>query len=68
MNVVNQRETQLGLLNLAEELGNVASEKPCRRHSFLIAIPVSASRRKPMICSSVKRFFTSNLLVGGIGL
>jgi len=24
--------------------------------------PASASRRKPMICSSEKRFFTSNLL------
>ncbi|PPV07250.1 hypothetical protein XavaCFBP5823_19160 [Xanthomonas axonopodis pv. vasculorum] len=30
-----------------------------------MATPVSASRRKPMICSSEKRFFTSNLL--GIG-
>lgn len=26
--------------------------------------PASASRRKPMICSSVNRFFTSNLLQG----
>jgi hypothetical protein len=25
-------------------------------------MPASASRRKPMICSSVYRFFTSNLL------
>ncbi|AUI95893.1 hypothetical protein BVV10_22510 [Xanthomonas oryzae pv. oryzae] len=31
----------------------------------MIAMPASASRRKPMICSSEKRFFTSNLL--GIG-
>ncbi|WP_262072355.1 hypothetical protein, partial [Stenotrophomonas sp. Marseille-Q5258] len=29
----------------------------------LIGMPASASRRKPMICSSEKRFFTSNLLV-----
>ncbi|WP_313642674.1 protein-tyrosine phosphatase family protein [Stenotrophomonas sp.] len=28
-----------------------------------MGMPASASRRKPMICSSVKRFFTSNLLV-----
>ena len=28
----------------------------------------SASRRKPMICSSEKRFFTSNLLSVGIEL
>ncbi|RBB62659.1 hypothetical protein BRN99_26450 [Xanthomonas oryzae pv. oryzae] len=28
-------------------------------------MPASASRRKPMICSSEKRFFTSNLL--GVG-
>ncbi|WP_220481133.1 hypothetical protein, partial [Marilutibacter penaei] len=27
--------------------------------------PASASRRKPMICSSEKRFFTSNLLLLG---
>jgi hypothetical protein len=27
-------------------------------------IPLSASRRNPMICSSVYRFFTSNLLPG----
>jgi hypothetical protein len=37
-------------------------EKPCRRHSSFTGMPVSASRRKPMICSSVNRFFTSNLL------
>src|SRR3546814_519502 len=28
-------------------------------------MPASASRRKPMICSSVNRFFTSNLLQMG---
>ncbi|AXI16758.1 hypothetical protein CDO11_05685 [Xanthomonas oryzae pv. oryzae] len=31
----------------------------------MIGMPASASRRKPMICSSEKRFFTSNLL--GVG-
>src|SRR5581483_8302938 len=31
------------------------------RHRSFTAMPASASRRKPMICSSVKRFFTSNL-------
>jgi|GEM_PF-4238625 len=30
--------------------------------------PASASYRKPMICSSERRFFTSNLLLVGIGL
>ncbi|QEO26092.1 hypothetical protein F0H32_07730 [Xanthomonas translucens pv. undulosa] len=30
-----------------------------------MATPASASRRKPIICSSVKRFFTSNLLKVG---
>ncbi|RBC60347.1 hypothetical protein BRN15_13460, partial [Xanthomonas oryzae pv. oryzae] len=34
-------------------------------HRSLIGMPASASRRKPMICSSEKRFFTSNLL--GVG-
>ncbi|HEY9098545.1 MAG TPA: hypothetical protein VIN38_06725, partial [Thiobacillus sp.] len=34
----------------------------------LMGRPASASRRKPMICSSVKRFFMSNLLDNGIGL
>jgi hypothetical protein len=29
----------------------------------LDGMPASASRRKPMICSSEKRFFTSNFLV-----
>lgn len=30
--------------------------------------PASAARRQPMICSSLKRFFMSNLLAAGIGL
>ena len=37
-------------------------------HFETAGIPASASRRKPMICSSVNRFFMSNLLDGGIGL
>ena len=31
----------------------------------MTAMPASASRKKPMICSSVKRFFTSNLRLVG---
>jgi hypothetical protein len=43
--------------------------EPVFAAEVLIGVPASASRRKPMICSSVKRFFMSNLLVlVGIGL
>lgn len=45
-----------------------ASEKPCRLHNSATARPASASRRKPMICSSVNRFLKSNLLFHGIRL
>ena len=38
-----------------------ASLKPCLRHSALIGKPASASRKKQMICSSLNRFFLSNL-------
>jgi hypothetical protein len=34
---------------------------PCCRHGSFTATPASASRRKPMICSSLNLFFTSNL-------
>lgn len=40
-----------------------ASLKPCLRQVSLICRSVSASRKKPMICSLVKRFFTLNHLV-----
>ena len=45
---------------------SLASEKPCLRHSSATARPASASRRKPIICSSVNVFFTSNLLSVGL--
>ena len=38
-----------------------ASLKPWLRHSALIRKPASASRKKAMICSSLHRFFLSNL-------
>lgn len=37
-------------------------QSPYFRHSSFTGMPASASSRKPRICSSVKRFFTSNLL------
>ena len=37
-------------------------------HLSLIGTPVSASRRNPMICVSLNRFFTSDLLPPEIGL
>ena len=38
-----------------------ASLKPDFRYSALIGKPASAPRPKPMICSSLHRFFLSNL-------
>src|SRR5690606_13684120 len=38
---------------------------PYSGHRSFTATPASASRRKPMICSSEKRFFTSNLRLVG---
>lgn len=43
-------------------------EKPCRRHSSFTGMPVSASRGKPMICSSVNRFLTPISFRWEIGL
>ena len=42
---------------LKRYLQNDASLKPCLRPTYLIGMPASASRRKPMIC------FSLNLLV-----
>ena len=44
------------------------SLNPCRRHRFLTGMPASASRRKPMICSSEKRSSRPIPWPGGIGL
>lgn len=38
------------------------------RYNFSMGMPASASRKKPMICSSVNRFFMSNLHARLIGL
>ena len=46
----------------------LASENPCRRHRSFTGRPASASRRNPMICASVNRFFTSDLPFRMIGL
>jgi hypothetical protein len=42
---------------------SVPAKNRCRR--VVLSTPASASRRKPMICSSEKRFFTSNPLCLG---
>ena len=39
--------------------------KPCFLHSSLIGSPASASRRKPMICSSLHRFFIGPISISG---
>ena len=38
-------------------------ERACLQYGYAIESPTTASLRKPMICSSVKLFFMSNLLV-----
>ena len=52
--------------NLLHHRQQLTSEKPCLRHNYATARPASASRKKPMICSSINRFFTSNLLSKGL--
>src|SRR5690606_26894142 len=47
---------------------NEASLKPCLRHSSLTGVPAAACFRKPMICSSVYRFFMSVLSSDGLYL
>jgi hypothetical protein len=51
-----------------QEFTLMASEKPWRRNKSVTDKPDSASRRKPMICSSVNLFLTSNPLLRGIEL
>jgi hypothetical protein len=54
-------QRKFGVLPFDEAMDLLASENPCRRHSSLIGTPLSASFRNLMICSSVYRFFMSNL-------
>src|SRR5258708_40217089 len=42
----------------------MASKNPRPRHCSFTGTPLSASRRKPTICSSLNRFFTSKLRPG----
>ncbi len=37
--------------------------KPCLRHNSLMGVPAPTCFTEPMICSSVNRFFMSDLMV-----
>ena len=52
----------LGVRHIHVHTQYAASLKPCLRQRLFIAIPVSVSRRKPMICSQENRLFTPNRL------
>ena len=46
----------------------VKTRRSLSRQRSLIATPLPPSRRNPMVCASVNRFFTSDLLFRMIGL
>ena len=51
------------LPNWLRQRQELASERPGLRHTSATARPASSSRRKPVICPSANRFFTSTSLL-----